>query len=191
MATRKPGFRRLPGPGRRYVSPAGEEISYRAYRDILERERLVQRLGAVELANARLRRREFQQIVNQMAKVQAEALDRAIAEGERAGLPRPELDLLKKQRRTVRQTAIRSPERKSAIDVLRETNKQRTMSGGRRTYRSSEAEERTKRALIALGRREGIPDWVPVGYSDQFKRGSFRRSNVPRRFRAGRIEGKQ
>lgn len=186
MATRIPGYRRKPGLSRRYLTPEGREISYRQYRTELERLGAVRRLEAVQLANVRRRQKEFNQIVRQMAKVRGQALDAAI-ENTEAALERvrlrqgydatspdvqelaERLAMYRRSRRRVKQEAIRSPARKEAIRELESVAGRRVFDPrtGVRRYRTREDELRAREALIALGRRENVPEWVPVGYSDK------------------------
>lgn len=176
VVTKLPGYRRLAGAERRYATPEGGTISYRQYRNILERENLVQRLEAADLANRRRQQRQFNEIIKTMSNVRAKALDVQIAIAEERG-DVGEAHQLRIERRHVKSTAIKSDLRKQALaDLQRYGHEKR---GGR--FVSAEAEQRTKLALIALGRREGIPDWVPVGASDQFRGGKLRRDRIPAR----------
>lgn len=179
---RLPGYRRKAGLSRRYVTPEGAEISYREYRARLESQGAVKRLNAAQLANARRRQREFNSIVRQMAKVRAQALDNAIenteaalerarAAGVEPGLQdelQERLAMHRRLRRTVKREAIRSPARKEAIATLESVASRRyTDKRGVRHYKTKADELAAREALIALGRREGVPDYVPVGYSDR------------------------
>jgi hypothetical protein len=166
------GFRRERGSGRGYIGPNGERISYRQYRNLLEREGAVQRLDPVELANARRRQRAFNDIINQMAKVRSRALEHAIENAEELGDDEA-AEELRSELRHVKIEAIKSPSRKEALTDLKTFAHRK----------DAEGMERTKLALIALGRREGIPDWVPVGGSDRFRSGKLRRDRIPQRLR--------
>jgi|SRR5579863_3259551 len=179
MASRLGGYRRLPGLARRYRSPSGEVISYRQYRTLLERSNLVHRLSAAELANARRRQRSFNDIVSQMAKVRGRALDNAlentraqmdaaIAAGENdvAADLATQLMQLEDQRRTVKRAAIKSPSRKEALAELKRYHHPKTPAD----------EMKLREALTILGRREGIPEWFPVGSYDRVTKLQFRKA---------------
>lgn len=172
------GYRRLPGAARRYVAPSGQQLSYRQYRATLEREGAVRRLEAADLANRRRQQRQFNDIVNQMAKVSRAALDSAIEETERqieiaeeigfdeqAEALQDDLADLLSQRRTVKSRAIKSQSRKEALADLKRFH-----------HPKSPADElRLRQALKTLGRREGVPDFFPVGsYDPVTKRLRFR-----------------
>lgn len=170
-AARLPGYRRLAGPSRRYEGPGGERISYREYRHRLEAADAVHRLNAADLANRRKQQRAFNDIINQMAKVRARALDNAIENAQAAGSPPAMIKELQRQRRTVKSAAIKAPSRKEALKTLKEFHHRK----------DAYSQQRLKEALIALGRRDGVPDWVDVGESDAFRRGTIRR--LPQRMR--------
>lgn len=178
MATRLPGYRRKAGLARRYVTPEGAEISYRKYRQRVETTGAVKRLSAEELANAQRRQREFNNIIRQMAKVRKQALENALENTEAAlartrdEAQRAELEeriqMYQRLGRRTKQEAIRSPARKEAIHTLEDVaNRRFTDKRGVRHYRSKTDELKAREALIALGRREGVPEYVPVGYSDK------------------------
>ena len=165
MATRLPGYyRREPGAARRYVGPAGERLSYRQYRARVEAAGRVERLSPVDLANARRRQRAFNDIINQIAKVRGQALDNAIDNAVAAGAPPETVRALRTERRTLKSAAIKSPTRKQALKDLEKFHHKKDAA----------SQLRTKEALIALGRRAGVPEWVPVGASDKFKTGRLR-----------------
>lgn len=192
---RLPGYVRRPGSRREYVTPEGEVISYRQYRKSLEAAGAVRHLEAADLANVRRRQEAFNRIIDQMARVRREAIEAQIEAAEEIG-EEEEADELREELRYVRRTAIRSPSRKQALSDLRRYAHQWRDPASGRVYssheaarragvrnpvaeRSSESEERTREALKVLGRREGIPDWVPVGASDRFRAGRIRRTSTP------------
>lgn len=178
MAARLAGYRRRPGLARRYITPEGAEISYREYRARLEATGEVRRLSAEELANAQRRQREFNNIIRQMAKVRKQALENALEnteaalqrtrdEAQRAELEQ-RIEMYQRLGRRTKQEAIRSPVRKEAIRELESVASRRvTDKRGVRHYRTKADELKAREALIALGRREGVPEYVPVGYSDK------------------------
>lgn len=168
-----PGYRREPGTARGYISPTGERISYRQYRADVTAADLVTHLDAVDLANARRKQTAFNDIINQMAKVRRRSLDNVIENATAAGDPELAAELAE-ERRTLKSQLIKSDARKEALRDLKKFG-----HGD-----SAEARERTKLALIALGRREGVPDWVPVGGSDRFRSGKLRRDRIPASMRA-------
>lgn len=173
------GYRRGGSHGPRgYVTPEGEHITYRQYRARVEAAGLVERLDLPALAKRRKQQAQFNEIIKTMSNVRAKALDVQIAIAEERG-DEGEAHQLKIERRHVKQTAIRSDLRKQALADLQKFGHQRR--DGR--FTSEEAAERTKLALIALGRREGIPDWVPVGASDRFRSGKIRPNRIPAKYR--------
>lgn len=50
---------------------------------------------------------------------------------------------------------------------------------------SAEAERKRRTALELTGNRQGIPEWVPVGLSDKYRKGKLRRSRIPKAYRIG------
>lgn len=186
MAAKLPEFRRVPGPARRYETLGGATVSYREYRKRLEAAGKVERLGPVELANRRRSQRAFNDIVSQMVKVRREALSNAIENAEEMG-DDDTADELRDELRTIKSRVIKAPERKEALKTLARTSKRgkREIVGGRLRYKNPADELAAREALIALGRREGVPDWVPVGFSDRARSGRIRSpAQLPRRFRA-------
>lgn len=182
MAAKLAGYRREAGAARGYVGPGGERISYRRYRKLLEQSGAVERVSPAYLAVQRKRQREFNDIINQMAKVKRETLNRQIEYAEAHGQKR-KAETLRKEIRTVKREAIKSPERKSAQHDIGPTTR-RIRAARERGQIDFEAEQRAKQILETLGRRDGIPSWVPVGMSDDFRRGQFRRpQQLPRQFR--------
>lgn len=176
MAARLAGFQRRPGTAREYVTPEGEVISYRQYRRrLVETPGGVRPLGPVELANVRRKRQAFKNIIDQIAKVRTAAIDQRIEIAEELG-DEEEAEDLRAERRTVRREAIKSPTRKAALKELKRYGH----------ARDAEGQARAKEALTALGRREGIPDWVPVGASDRYRAGQLRRPRRPARPRNAR-----
>lgn len=177
MAAKLPGFRREAGSARGYISPEGDRLTYRQYRSELVKQGLVQPLQPTQLANARRKQRAFNDIINQMADVRRRALEHAAELAEELG-DEEEAEDLREQMRTVKREAIRSPERKDALQTLKEaaTHERTSGKGGRpRRIKDPEQEARVRQALEVLGRREGIPEWVPVGGSDKFRAGKMRK----------------
>lgn len=168
------GFKRLPGSSRRYVTGEGKELSYREYRSALAQAGLVRHLEGEALGKARQRQQQFNDIIRQMADVRRRAILKEIEWQEELGEEEAVEDL-KAELRGVKREAIRSPRRKEAMRDLRLSNEERETVGGRRRYKTPEAEERARSALTALGRRENIPDWVPVGGSDAYRSGQLKR----------------
>ena len=107
-----PGFRRGGLFNRGYLTPSGASISYRQYRNLLEQEALVRKLEPAAYAELRRKQIDYQSIVNQMAKVRGEAIDRAIENATAGGAPPKRIAELKRQRRAVKSAAIKSPTRK-------------------------------------------------------------------------------
>lgn len=183
--TRLPGYRRGGHYNRGYITPEGAEITYRAYRNRLEAAGAVQRLNPVDLANLRRRQSAFNRIVEQMVDVRGRAIDRAIDLAEEIGEDE-EADDLREQKRTLKRTVIKSPSRKEALHELSRLNHkqsslyERILDAEKRGDYGTAARLRAERResqqaeagpLKVLGRREGIPDWVPVGGSADFKTG--------------------
>ena len=171
--TRLAGYKRFPGAARQYVTPDGEVISYRAYRNRLSAAELIQALDPVRLANARHARRQFQNIVNTIFNQRKEELEARIEYAKEIG-DDEEAEALQDELRTLKSDIIKSPERKNAL-------KQLTANAHKKDPASMQA---TKDALVALGRRGGIPDWVPPGLSDKFRHGTLRRGRIPKEFAA-------
>jgi hypothetical protein len=166
----------VPGDtARRYRGPNGELISYRQYRNLLERGGQVHRLDIVSLANQRRKQHAFNDIIDQLAKVRTRQIENLIEHAEEIGDDEV-ISELEQQLRYVRTEAIRSPARKEALQTLKKYGHRK--HDGR--YNNVQDELKVREALIALGRREGIPDWVPVGGSDRFRSGRLRRNRIPR-----------
>lgn len=170
MAIKLTGYRRGGRFNRGYVAPSGAEISYREYRKRLETAGKVTRLDALALAEQRRRQRTFNDIISQMAKVRSRTLVQQIETAQARGQTK-KAETLQTELRHVKSSAIKSDIRKNALRDLY------TFGRFKGKDRTPESEERTKLALIALGRREGIPDWVDVGDSDAFKAGRIKRGS--------------
>ena len=155
------------------MTPDGEVISYRAYRNRLAAAQLIQPLDPVRLANARHARRQFQNIVKTIYNQRKEVIEAQIEFAEEMG-DDEEADDLRKQLKTLKSEIIKSPERKNALQTLKDN-----------VHKDDPASlQATKDALAALGRRNGIPDWVPPGASDKFRVGTLRRDRLPKKFEA-------
>lgn len=178
-----PGYRRLSGSTRSYEAPSGQTISYRQYRNIVEAEGAVRRLDALALANRRQSQRTTNDIIRQMANVRGRAIEREIEslEGQidagfiDEGDVEEIIEELREERRTIKSRVIKSPSRKEALADLKRYSKARHAAMRGHRPMGFDEQELGKRALTALGRREDIPDWVPVGASDKFRQGQLQR----------------
>lgn len=162
-----PGYRRERGLARGYITPEGERISYRAYRKRLEDASLVTHLSPEKLQVYRRKQRSYMDVIDQMQRVQSAAIARQIERAEEIG-DEDAVEDYRKELRTLRRTIIKSGKRKSSLQTLKEHAHLHT----------PEDRELTKQALIALGRRENIPDWVPPDFSDDWRAGKLNPANV-------------
>jgi uncharacterized protein YukE len=48
---------------------------------------------------------------------------------------------------------------------------------------SQRVNDRRRSALEKIGARQGIPEWVPVGLSDRYRKGKLRRDRIPKGYR--------
>lgn len=48
---------------------------------------------------------------------------------------------------------------------------------------SQAVNDRRRSALEKIGARQGIPEWVPVGLSDRYRKGKLRRNRIPKAYR--------
>lgn len=165
MATRLSGYARIPGDSaRRYRTPGGGVISYRQYRALLAAEGQIRPLQGEALRTAQRKRQAFKDIIDQISKVRTRQLESqlVIASGQN---DEAQVHELEQQLRYVRSTAIKSLSRKQALKDLEKYGRRKKVVQGITIWNNAEAEQKTREALIVLGRREGIPDWVPVGES--------------------------
>lgn len=169
-------FSRLPGSARRYRdNETGQEISDRQRKKILEARGEIKRINIVLKHDLAKQRREYQKIVE--SRFRALQSQTGQTPSKRAIMADPELKAIvkntKKQRRKISKIKRRMPGKplsqmaltKEDIAILREHN------------------EAMKRFLKFIGRRDGIPDWVPVGASAEFRAGKLRRTRLPAKWR--------
>lgn len=149
----------------------------------MEEAGAVQRMDPADYANLKRRQRDFANIIDRMADIRTNAINSQIEELEAIG-EEEQADELRDQLRHVRRDAIQSTDRKDALKTLSELKLDRETKAGNRYYKTKEENDRARDALKVLGRRDGIPDWVPVGMSGKAKAGKLRQSRIPARFRA-------
>jgi hypothetical protein len=175
-------WKRLPGTSRRYQDEeTGQILSDRQYRKM--RELLGQRkhFDLPRLAKQRRAQQRYNDLVKQFSQHIIETAEAQLSEAERlleeggiedAGfIDEDEVyDYIEEaltMKRRAKRTTMRHADFRRAIRTL----KDRTPG--------KEANDRRIEALKLLGRREGIPDWVPEGMSDRFRRGKLRRDRIP------------
>jgi hypothetical protein len=180
MAEGSTRFKRLPGAARRYLDLAtGLEVS-RRQRDILMdlegggRQRVT---DVVKLAERRRQMKRYQSLVDDYQ-------DKLAAQGKQ--LNRQAIRTDKEFKALVKDLNKLTKQRE--ISKTRPGKKPSKKSGGKVTDADLRAERRAndklKKLLIELGRRQGIADWVPVGWSDAFRAGRIKsRANLPKHLR--------
>lgn len=161
MATRLGGYRRL--GDRSYLTPTGERISYRQYRNRLTAAGQVKPLDVARLANQRRKQRQYNSDIQRITDAKKRVIHNEIENARAAGRMN-EAEQAERRLRRIKREVIESGTRAEAMQMLRA-----------HAHKPTEFDkEQTKLALTLLGRREGIPDWVPVGGSDSWRQGRFK-----------------
>jgi hypothetical protein len=163
-------FTRTGGTARRYIDPAtGKDISRRQYDKLKKAAGTYKRVtDVVKLAEQRRKQARY----NSLA---AEYQAKMAAKGKAMKLG----DIRK------------SDTFKNAVTELKRANKARNkIAKAERAGKPATKEElaksnaRLKKILEKLGRREGIPAWVPVGFSDRYRQGKLKSpANLPKAYR--------
>src|ERR1017187_394420 len=143
-----PGWRRLSGASRRYQGPEGQIISRRQYDVLVSAAGAHKPMSPVRLATQTRAQRVYARLANAFQR-----LKRALG--------------FKGTKREVRSSA----ELKSIIRDMKRANK-RTLAQRRSglTGRTPAQVALLIDALKRAGLRDNIPDWVPPGLSDAYKR---------------------
>jgi hypothetical protein len=147
------GYKRLPGAARRYVNTAtGEIIADRQYRKLTAASGRKTSISPQRLAIQRRAQRNYNRLLNEYTKT-----ERAKGTKRQDGRPIDKASVRK------------SAEFRSIISDLK--------------LKPTTPENRRKRrdALKRAGYRAGIPDWVPVDESPDYKSGKLKRwQQVPK-----------
>jgi predicted CopG family antitoxin len=172
------GFRREAGTARGYVTPTGERVSYRQYRALLKTAGRVEPLDLATLANRRVKQAAYNDVVKRAVERKRDQIEKAIEFAEEMGEDETVEDL-QDELRTLKSATMKSAEFKDALQTIKRRPPKNSTPAER-----FEFEQSKKDALVLLGRRNGIPDWVPVGMSDRKRSGSLRKGRVAGAIRA-------
>jgi len=183
-------FRRLPGTSRRYVDlDTGETLSRRQVdaRRELAGER--KRLDAATRANLARARSKYQDLVKTATQRELKRIDAELARVERQietsdPIGSEQLKQLRRSlsdaRRTARKRTRESPEFKRAVKTLKKANASDVKAVEAPKGQLSAKQIQLRDALVRLGKRENVPDWVPPGLSDKYRTGKLRRDRIPK-----------
>lgn len=172
-------FRRLSGASRRYLDTTTGLTVSRRQRDVLqslEPGGIARITDLTKLAERRRQMKRYQSLVDDYQ-------DKLESQGKQLNKQAIRTD--KEFKNLVRDLNKITKEKAS---VSRPGKKPRKKGGGKPSEAELRAERRAndklKKLLIKLGRRQGIADWVPVGWSDAFRAGRIKsRANLPKHFR--------
>lgn len=163
MAT-LPGWSRLPGSSRKYINvQTGQVLSRRQFDKVAQAAGARKSLDIAEKAKRRTKQARYQDLVEDYIAQQK-------AKGK---------TITKRQART-------SQEFKSLIKDLKSTSKSapKKLSGDKLIEFRRRQNKKKLKILKELGRRDGLPDWLPVGFSDRFRTGKIvKRSDLPKEWR--------
>ena len=155
-------WRRLKGKSRRYKNDdTGQELSDRAMRKLreLQDERTV-------FSNARLaRQRSAQARYNSTLRSYVEK-ERASGKSIKLGEARKSADFATKYKRLSDLGRTRP-----SVKIKSKSRRKVSSFNGHKYYSSNTKQAQMRRILRDLGKREGIPDWVPVGLSADYREG--------------------
>lgn len=158
-------FIRLPGSARRYLDTVtGKEISDRQRVNISREAGLIKRLDIARKANETRYRKEYQsRVASRVEQLRSQGLN----VGKRDVMRDPEFKRLNKEARQSRAAAKK---------ILRDYTGASDFSD--LTPKQIAALKRNQDAMRSflkfIGRRNGIPDWVPVGESDAYRKGRIK-----------------
>lgn len=174
-------FIRLPGTARRYLDTVtGKDISDRQRVKIAKEQGLIKRLDIARKANENRYRQEYRsRVASRVKELQSQGITNAAGKpiGKRDVMRDPEFKRLNKEARKSRQVAKKILAKYGdAADFSDLTEKQ---------IAALKKNQESMRAFLKyIGRRNGIPDWVPVGESDSFRRGKIKSpSDLPARWK--------
>lgn len=159
------GWRRLPGSSRRYIGPGtpAAGISRRQYDKIAAAAGARKPLDIVAQAKNRVKTSRYKDLV-------ADFITQKKSQGV----------VLKPSQ------ARQSAEMKSIVKQLKAANKpapKKLTGDALLNYRRAKNKKLLK-ILKELGRRDGLPDWLPVGFSDAYRRGKIvSPANLPQGWR--------
>lgn len=169
-------FTRLPGTERNYRDNVTGKTVTRYQRDkIAEAEGMRSRMDVVRRANFRRQMAQYRSTVEQREReLRSSGRDVKSIDVRRD----PELKKLNQAARKARKR-------------LRDTMKASAATGGdlnkmsAKQLRAANANQQAMKDFLKyIGRRSGIPDWVPVGASDDYRRGRLRRDRPLKKWRA-------
>lgn len=169
---------REPGTARTYIDlDTGTRLSRRAYDKMRELEGARTRYDLPRLARQQRAQQKYNDLVRQYSEAELDEVERLLEEAQfqiDEGMIDDEdeaktlLDDLFKRKRTAKKRARENPVFKRAIRELKTRGN------------SKAANDKRIAALKVLGRRGGIPDWVPEGMSDRYRAGKLRKDRVPK-----------
>ena len=161
MASR---FKRLPGKDRRYLdTTTGIDISRRQYDNF---KRFKDELKPKDIATKARQRQKQQRYQGLVDDFQTKQADKGVQLSKREIRNSEDFKSLFKQLNTV-------------------TKKQQKLKSGDTSPKTrKQLNDETVKLLTKLGRRDGIPGWVPVGFSDRFRKGKLKSpANLPKAYR--------
>lgn len=159
-----PGWRRVPGTSRQYINVAtGQKVSRRQYDKFATAAGVRQPLDIAEKAKRRVKQARYQDLVEDF-----------VAQKKSQGIK-----ITKRQARS-------SKELKGLLGDLKKASKPapKKLSGEKLLDYRRKQNRKKLNLLKKLGRRDGLPDWLPVGFSDRFRTGKIvKRSDLPKEWR--------
>ena len=190
-------WRRERGSARGYINTeTGERLSRRQYDTLRELEGERKHLDTVRLAAQRRAQRRYNDLVYSASKKEMERLETQLEEVEdritQSGRA-ADRDLrnlrkeIKRQMGRLKGDTRTNPEIKAAVRDLKTAHREDIKSVEQPAKGEMSAKQRRLRdSLVKLGKRDDIPDWVPPGLSEEYRRGKLRRGRLPQWALTGR-----
>lgn len=160
-----PGYRRAPGTSRGYISPTGQRLSRRQYDKVVAAAGLKQSMAPQRYAIQVRAQRVYNRLVNALARLKRAVLGEK-APGKAALRQSAEMKQIKRD--------IRAATKRKPGQPL-----------------SPENAVKLRDALKRAGLRDNVPDWVPPGLSDAYKKGKVSRSRDVKRHGRAALPGGQ
>lgn len=155
-----PGFRRASGTSRNYIGPSGQPISRRQYDKLVAAAGLHKPVTPQHYAKQIRQQRGYNRVLQsylrqQRGKGVTGAKGKPLGAGE----------------------ARQSAEFKAIVRDIKSSTKRK--KGEKQTEANA---AKLRDALKRAGLRDNIPDWIPPGLSDAYKRGKITRSRQLKRY---------
>jgi hypothetical protein len=182
-------WKRERGSARGYINTeTGERLSRRQYDTLRELEGERKHLDSVRLASQRRAQKRYNDLIYSASKKEIERLnehleaveDQITQSGKAQDKQLRQLRKdIKKQIGRVRGATRQNADVKAAVRDLKTAKADDIIAQQTPKGQMSPKQIRLRNALVRLGKRDDIPDWVPPGLSDEYRRGKLRRDRIP------------